>query len=160
MKNNKFARWSGVLTVAVLAVLALASVAAGADPGSSWDKAVNITGVLGKQQTLAAGASEWYAVRYTGGMQDEIDLSDNGVGGMTFAVYTPDEVAAWANTGTLSAIGMGSTNIDEPNYDLTWAGHPEMVDGTIYYVQVTNNNPFATSFSLNASATPLAQPGS
>lgn len=156
MKHNKIVRWSGILAVALLALTASAAMAAGT-PGSSWDHAVSITSVLGQSQSLAAGASEWYAVRYTGGMQDEIDLSANGVGGVSFAVYTPDEIAAWASTGSLSAVGVGSANLDEPNYDMTWSGHPETVDGTIYYVQVTNTNPFAVQFTLNASATPLAQ---
>ncbi len=155
MKLNKLVRWSGLATGALLVVLALASVAAGAAPGSSWDKAPNIVTVLGQPQTLDAGASGWYAVRYTGGMLDEIDLSTNGVGGVSFAIYTPDEIAQWANTGTLSAIGMGSADASDPQYDAVWAGHPEMVDGTIYYVQVTNNNPFATQFTLFVSATAL-----
>ncbi len=152
MKLNKLA---GIAIGALLVVLALASVAAGAAPGSSWDKAPNIVSVLGQPQTLDAGASGWYAVRYTGGMQDEIDLSTNSVGGVTFSVYTPDEIAAWANTGTLTPIGIGSADASDPQFDAVWAGHPELVDGTIYYIQVTNNNPFATQFTLNASATEL-----
>lgn len=160
MKHNKIVRWSGLLAGALLAVLALATVAAGAAPGSSWDKAPNIVSVLGQTQSLPAGASGWYAVRYTGGMQDEIDLSTNGVGGMSFAIYTQDEIATWANIGVLSPVGVGSANPDEATYDLTWSGHPATVDGTIYYVQVTNNNPFTTQFVLNASATPLPDSGS
>lgn len=155
MQQNKIVRWSGLFAGGLLAVLALASVAAGTAPGSSWDKAPNIVSVIGQAQSLPAGASGWYAVRYTGGMQDEIDLSANGIGGVSFSVYTPDEIAAWASSGSLSPIGVGSANPDEASYDLTWSGHPETVDGTIYYVQVTNNNAFATSFMLNASATPL-----
>ena len=157
MKHNKIVRTSGLFAGALLAVLALASVAAGAQPGASWDKAPNIVSVMGQAQSLPAGASGWYAVRYTGGMQDEIDLSTNGVGGVSFAIYTPDEIAAWASTGSLSPIGVGSADPSEASYDLTWLGHPETVDGTIYYVQVTNSNAFATQFMLNASATPLAQ---
>lgn len=155
MKHNKIVRLSGFLAAAALAVLALASVAAGAAPGSSWDKAPNIVAVLGQTQSLPAGASGWYAVRYTGGMQDEIDLSTNGVGGVSFSVYTPDEISAWASSGTLSPIGAGANDPSEPNYDLTWLGHPVTVDGTMYYVQVTNNNSFTTQFTLNASASPL-----
>lgn len=157
MKHNKIVRWSGWFAGALLAILALASVAAGAQPGSSWDKAPNIVSVLGQGQSLPSGASGWYAVRYTGGMQDEIDLSTNGVGGVSFSIYTPDEIAAWAITGSLTPIGVGAYDPSEANSDLVWTGHPETVDGTIYYVQVTNINAFATSFMLNASATPLAQ---
>lgn len=160
MKNNKIVRWSGLFVGGLLAILALASIAAGAAPGSSWDKAPSIVTVLGQPQSLPAGASGWYSVRYTGGMQDEIDLSTNGVGGVSFGIYTPDEISAWANSGTLSPIGIGSANLDEANYDLTWAGHPVMVDGATYYVQVTNNNAFATQFMLNVSATPLPDSGS
>ncbi len=157
MKHNIIVRWSTVLAVALLALSATATMAAGTPPGSSWDHAVSLTSVIGQSQTLAAGASGWYAVRYTGGMQDEIDLNANGVGGVSFAVYTPDEIAAWASTGTLSSIGDGAFNPDEANYDLTWAGHPVTVDGAIYYVQVTNNNATPTQFTLNVSASPLAQ---
>ena len=155
--KHQVLRRSGLMAAGLLAVLALASVAAGAAPGNSWDKAPNIVSVLGQSQSLPAGASGWYAVRYTGGMQDEIDLSTNGVGGMSFAIYTPDEISNWANGDALTPIGVGSADPSEPNYDLTWLGHPETVDGTTYYVQVTNNNAFTTQFTLNASATPLDQ---
>jgi hypothetical protein len=74
---------------------------------------------------------------------------------MSFAIYTPDAIAASASTGTLSPIGYGAFNPDEGNYDLTWTGHPVTVDGTIYYVQVTNNNAAATPFTLTASASPF-----
>jgi len=154
MKHNRIVRWSALLAVALLAVTTTASFAA-VPSGSSWNQAVSLTSVLGQPQSLAAGASEWFAVRYSGGMQDEIDLSANGVGGMSFAIYTPDAIAASASTGTLSPIGYGAFNPDEANYDLMWSGHPVTVDGTIYYVQVTNNNAAATPFTLNASASPF-----
>jgi hypothetical protein len=156
MKHNMIVRLSGILAVALLALTASTTLAAGTG-GSTWDQAVKLTSVIGQTQSLGAGASEWYAVRYTGGMQDEIDLSTNGVGGVSFAVYSPDAIAAWASTGTLTPTGNGEYNAQEANYDLTWAGHPVPVDGMNYYVQVTNNNATATQFTLNASASPLAQ---
>ena len=154
MKHNTIVRWSAIFAVALLALTASATMAAGT-VGNTWDHAISLTSVIGQPQSLAAGASQWYSVRYTGGMQDEIDLGTNGIGGVSFAVYSPDAIAAWGATGTLTPTGIGAYNPDEANYDLTWSGHPVTVDGTLYFVQVTNTNAFATKFMLNVSASPL-----
>lgn len=155
MKARKIVQWSVLFALALVALSASATLAAGT-AGGSWDTAVNLVSVNGKMQSLAPGASTWYSIRYTGGMQDEVDLGTNGVGGVDFAIYTASDIAAWASTGVLMPVGIGSYNPDEANFDMTWAGHPALVNGEIYFVQVTNNNSTATQYQLMVSATPLA----
>jgi hypothetical protein len=150
MKTRKIVQWSVLLALALVAVTASATMVGSpvVPPGSSWDHAINITDESGQWQTLAPGATNWYAVTYAAGTQDEVDLGTNSVGGVSFAVYAPAEITNWANSGVLTPIGVGSYNPFAPSYDLTWAGHPTVVDGGIYYVAVTNNNNTATPYQV------------
>ncbi len=153
MKLNNIIKWSVLLALALLAVTATGALAAAPTVGNSMANPYNLANASGTWQTLAPGATAWYSVTWSAGTQDEVDLNTNGVGGVTFGVYTPDQASALVSAGSANPVGAGTYNQWEPNYDLTWVGHPAVTDGSIYYIVVTNNNnaPTATQLILTVS---------
>ncbi len=148
MKRNNILKWSVLLALALVALTATGALAASPTSGNSMDNPYSLANVSGTSQTLAPGATVWYSVTYAAGTQAEIDLSTNGVGGVTFAVYTPDQASALVSSGSSTPVGAGTYNQWESNYDLTWVGHPAETDGSTYYVVVTNNNSTPTPTQL------------
>jgi hypothetical protein len=155
MKFTQIAKWSVVLTLVALALSAGSVLAAPVTPGADSGHAVNLGNASGTWQLLAPGTSEWFAVTYAAGTQEEVDLATNGAGGVTFAVYTPDQAATLQSTGAANPVGAGSYNPYEPNYDYTWLGHPAVTDGSTYYVVVTNTNNAPTGFQINLTVASL-----
>lgn len=128
-------------TVAAAPAAAIAAPAGPVHDGSSVQNAFILNGT---GETLAPGASAWYMFKSAGGdSENQVWLNANGASGMSFTVWTPEEIA----NGTTN-VGAGSF---DPFFsaDLLWQGN--FVDPGIYYVQVTNNSDMAVPYMLNVS---------
>lgn len=95
-------------------------------PGDSW-------------HLLASGASVWYKVG-NGGDHMDVFLEANPLDGMTFEVFTPDNLQR--------PIGQGS--LDNTRSRLVWAGGHWNSSGD-WLARVNNANPMAVQYKLTSS---------
>jgi hypothetical protein len=98
---------------------------------------------LAASQTLSAGGSDWIPFDYSGG-NEPIELwIDSANDGVTFAVWTPERLAA--DEDEREPIGRGSEDDNTPG-DSYWTG--EFADAGTYYIEVQNPSGAADTFSL------------
>ncbi|MCX6032640.1 MAG: hypothetical protein NT169_25555 [Chloroflexi bacterium] len=95
---------------------------------------------------LAAGQWAWYAFQYAGdGSQVMVRMAVDPASPVTFSVWTPADVAQWAQDGTMNPVGRGSASKVYGD-DLIWTGHFN-TPGT-YYVVVENANATPSNYLL------------
>lgn len=79
-----------------------------------------------------------------------ITVDANGVGGLAFGVYTPDQANSWLSDPTTEPVGQGTPYRDTSNgnitHDLYWAGGFNVTGR--YLIAVTNSNSVPVTFSL------------
>ncbi len=154
-----------ILVIASLLVLgALLSVPALAAGGTGPGDALLPVGVT---QNVPPHAGQWYYFDYSGGRSPiNATVDDNGASGIRLAIYTPDEIKAWQNGDTLTAIGLGGPYV---GHDLGWVGSFPFA-GRFYAVvyndtdapvsvsvRVTGDN-VTTSVNVTPTPTPLPNP--
>ena len=89
---------------------------------------------------IGPNATHWYKIK-DAGLQLTIWLDANGQGGLSLAVYAPDQQDLYGKP-----TGRGTFNKFEP-HDLFWTGRTR-ARGT-WYAVVTNSNGHAVSYNLN-----------
>lgn len=79
-----------------------------------------------------------------------IALDASGVGGLAFAVYTPEQAQNWLSDSATAPVGQGTvlrdTSSDEVVHDLYWSGG--FNSSGRYLIAVTNGNSVPVSFGL------------
>ena len=115
------------------------AMAAGVGPDNATAPSANWT-------PLAAGQWAWYAFRYAGdGSQVTVQMSVDANSPATYSVWTPADVAQWAQDGTMNPVGRGSAN-KVFGGDLVWTGHFNTPGA--YYVVVENANATPSNYLL------------
>jgi hypothetical protein len=143
----------GVVVIFSLISLLIGTAAFADATGATPDQALAPDGVT---RTLAGNSSVWYAFQYSGDQsQITIQLYDQGVAGAVFTVWTPDEVKQMEAGQTVNPVGAGSPNPDLLS-NLSWSGNFNMA-GT-YYVQVSNVNGDAFTYSLTVTGSGVSMP--
>ena len=149
-----------LLTVVIAAPSLLASAPTGAGPN---DPLMVPTG----SQTIAPNSTLWFYFDYVphntssagfgfrGGRgatppTARVALDANGVGGIEFAIYTPDQATQWMSDPSVTPVGRGTpyydTSSDLIAHDRYWAGGFN-IPGR-YFIVVTNANSKAVPFQL------------
>ncbi len=173
MKN--LFRWAIVLAALALVLIApavFASTPTGAGPNdalmvpTSW-------------QTIAPNTTLWFYYDYVPGLsrsgrvsvQSRVNVAvdANGVGGLQFAIYTPDQATAWMSDPTTAPVGRGTPFYDTVYgtlaHDLYWSG--AFKNSGRYFVALTNTNSVAEPYLLTVTGdsailyptpTPVASP--
>ncbi|MGB8645548.1 MAG: hypothetical protein WCF84_09940 [Anaerolineae bacterium] len=126
-----------LLILAGAALLVMPALAAG---GTGPGDALLPVGVA---QTVAPHSAQWYYFDYGGKSTITAFLDDQGASGIRLAIYTPDEVTAWQNGSSLTAIGVGSSVV---GHDLGWVG--KFHSGGRFYAVVYNDGDAPVSVSL------------
>ncbi len=80
----------------------------------------------------------------------KVTVDANGVGGLAFGVYTPDQAKSWLSDPTTQPVGQGTPYRDTSNgniaHDLYWAGGFNVTGR--YLIAVTNSNSNAVTFRM------------
>jgi hypothetical protein len=152
-----------ILFAVIFATLAASSALAGEPTGASPNDPLMVPT---DWQFLAPNTTLWFYFDYvtdTGGggfgffraatttrAQVNVALDAYGIGGMQFAIYTPEQANDWLRDPTTAPIGRGTPYRDtvsgEITRDLYWTG--AFNTGGRYFITVTNNNPVAIPFRL------------
>lgn len=82
----------------------------------------------------------WYKI-HGGTLQVLVWLFANGQNGISFDVYAPDQKDLYGKP-----VGRGSFNPSQRPADLFYSGRTQA--GGVWYIKVTNSNPFPVSYSL------------
>ncbi len=98
-----------------------------------------------------------------------VAVDANGVGGLAFAIYTPDQAQSWLSDPTTAPVGRGTpytdTSLNGVKHDLYWSGG--FNTSGRYFIAVTNSNSTPVSFQLTVTgdavtlyppATPVPSP--
>lgn len=129
-----------LLVAAVLGIVSVSQAAAGTGPGDALIP-------TGGSDTLGAHASLWYRFDYGGDKSKITILLDSlNADGLAFAVYTPDNIAAWQSGDKLTPIGVGG---GDPKHALVWEGRFNRA-GT-YFVVVRNEAEGTRTYQLSVS---------
>ena len=159
----KHLRLFGILLVIGIAVMAVPAVFAATPSGGSPIDPLMVTGTA---QTIAPNTSVWFYFDYTpdtgapsfggrGGRSSgkpiaNVTVDANGVGGLAFSIYTPDQAKNWLSDSTTAPVGRGTPFYDVLSdmvtHDLYWAGGFNQTGR--YFVVVTNNNSKPVPFLL------------
>lgn len=162
-----------VLLVALPVLLIAAAAFAAGPTGAGPNDALMVpTG----PQTIAPNSTLWFYFDYTSQEVDQggfggrggprgghgapsggpthptasVAVDANGVGGLAFGIYTPDQANAWVNDPTTAPVGQGTPYRDTSSglvtHDLYWSGGFN-ISGR-YYVAVTNSNPNLVTFNM------------
>jgi WD40 repeat protein len=158
----KYLRFAFPLVVLLLLLSAVSATLAAGGTGPS-DALLPI----GAPQNLAPHSAQWYRFDYGGNRSQILATVDAyGLPGLRLAIYTPNQIAAWANGDPLTPIGMGSPT---PGHDLAWVGQSPLAGR--YYAVVYNDSDVplsvtvrvtgdavTTSVNLVPTATPFPNP--
>lgn len=169
MKRTNFTRiLLGVLAGGFLGLL-IASVAfAGAPTGGSPFDPLMVPTDWG---SLPANTTVWYYFDYGGassggfgfrggGTKSKVDITvdTNGVSGIQFAVYTPEQGRDWLRDPSIAPVGRGGpyrdTSTGNIARDLYWSG--AFNTGGRYFVAVANSTANPISFHLTVSGDTVA----
>ncbi len=155
-------RWIIVL-IALMTVSIAPSILASAPTGAGPNDPLMVpTG----SQTIAPNTTLWFYFDYVpntgssgrfGGRthgsaqaRANVAVDANGIGGLQFSIYTPDEATNWLNDPTTAPVGRGTPLYDTSSgilvHDLYWSGSFN-ISGR-YFVAITNSNPVQVSLGL------------
>ena len=160
-------RWIGQLTLFVITLTLLGSFASPAfGAGAANSEPATSSYIDGQSHSINNGQSLWFRFNYAGDRSHITVTMPNGYNsGIAFNVFTPEQAQDWWEA---KPIGRGTSLVldcdtgDPAPYggcqsnDLTWDGQFN-AQGT-YYVQVINNNPNASSFTLTIEGTGVSVP--
>jgi len=119
-----------MLAIMILLGGGLAAAASATATGSGPDDALTPSE---EWQPLAVKQSAWYAFHYDGdGSQIQVRLEAEPGDGVSFAVWTPDEVRRWRAGLEVAPVGRGSANPSAPGA-LIWSGNFRQ-EGAYYVV--------------------------
>src|ERR1700687_2870148 len=91
---------------------------------------------VGQTQTVSAGSAQWYKFDVGGKKRPAVATLDAAsANGLRLAIYTPDEISAWAQGQGLKAIGVGSP---QPDHTLGWSG--VLNESGTYYAVAYNDS--------------------
>ncbi|MBI3913796.1 MAG: hypothetical protein HY327_06375 [Chloroflexi bacterium] len=124
-------------------VSAYAAAPVGSNPSVAFDLVATAT----KWQDIEANTATWYMIEYHEGTQLDIGLDGYSVGGVTFEVYTPQQLNMDKTEVASKAIGLGTFNKSEPEHDMTWTG--EFLDSQTLYVMVKNVKVWTLPYRLS-----------
>jgi hypothetical protein len=131
----------------VAAVAFSCLLAPGAVFASAGDGPFEAAAASGTWTELQQGATTWYGFTYAGDSSQILvtldQASDNSAG---FAIWTPEEVDAWARGQAVEPIGRGSPNPFVAN-QLLWSGNFNMAGE--YFVVVQSTGPGVGYYALN-----------
>lgn len=151
-----------VLFVAVaipLALFAASAFAAGPTGASPNDPLMVPTG----PQSIDGGKTLWFYFDYAldsggrgfgrralGKPPAQVAVDANGVGGLAFGIYTPDEGQSWIGDPSTKPVGRGTPYTDTSSgnitHDLYWAGGFNLSGR--YLIAVTNSNATPVTFTM------------
>lgn len=129
-----------VLVLAALLGTSVGLAAGGTGPGDAFLP-------VGVTMDAAPHSQTWYKFDYSPNRADSIlaALDANGVGGLTFKIYTPEAITNWVNGSPLTAVGASSSDASGA-HDQVWKGRFNF-PGTFYLV-VENNTDASTSYMV------------
>lgn len=125
--------WKRILVLAVLMLSLLATgatafAASGTGPGDAVD-------ANGQTQSIAANTAQWYKFELGGKKADvTVTLDAASADGLRLAIYTPAQVAAYAQGESLKAVGLGAT---QKTHTLAWYG--TFNEAGVYYAVLYND---------------------
>jgi hypothetical protein len=151
-----------LILAGVMMLLTLSVAAVSAAPAVPNNIPATAAYISAQSQTIQGNSSLWYKFDYNGNKDSDtgrtpviVTLPNGAINGMSFEVYTFNQIADWwdetpVGRGTqqlLNGDNLPATYGTNASPDLTWVG--KFTESGTYYVRVDNNNPGATSFVLN-----------
>lgn len=111
----------------------------------------------GDLRVLGPHSETWFRFEYRGnGSPIRIELTDSRDSDISFAIYTPGQIAEWLTGKRVQAIGQIARAGGEPNHNLIWVG--KFRNGGTYYVAVRNPMSIDISYRLLASGPSVSFP--
>jgi hypothetical protein len=136
-----------------LGFLAVAVMLLGAIPVFAHDGPHHTAVPQGESyRQIAPGEMQWLSFRSEGEGDNilvtlDAALDDNGIGGLTFKIFTPQNLREWMDGLEVNPVGRGSEQ-EVLDADLVWQGN--FVNPGTYYIIVENQGSTPNSYLLQA----------